>query len=70
MGQILLVFPACYAIRGLRGPRRFIRDLMRGSEESGLGPAIARSIVEAHGGSISAESMPGAGTTIKILLPM
>ncbi len=37
-------------------------------DESGLGLAIARGIVEAHGGSISAESVPGAGTTITIKL--
>lgn len=40
-----------------------------GMEESGLGLAIARSIVEAHGGTITAESKPEAGTTMTILLP-
>ncbi len=38
--------------------------------ESGLGLAIAKSITEAHGGSISAQSRPTSGTIIKILLPL
>ena len=36
----------------------------------GLGLAIARHLVNAHGGTISAESTPGAGTTIRIVLPV
>jgi two-component system sensor histidine kinase BaeS len=36
--------------------------------ESGLGLAIARSIVEAHGGSIRADSVPGQGATFTISL--
>jgi len=36
----------------------------------GLGLAIARHLVTAHGGTISAESAPGAGTTIRVTLPV
>ena len=49
---------------------RFYRaDSAREGESSGLGLAIARSIVEAHGGSIQAASTPGAGTSFTISLP-
>ena len=37
-----------------------------GSSGSGLGLTIARGLVEAHGGTIRAESRPGAGTTIVV----
>lgn len=39
------------------------------AEGSGLGMAIARQIVEAHGGVIQAASTPGAGTAITVCVP-
>jgi len=36
---------------------------------TGLGMAIVRRIVEEHGGAIDAESRPGEGTTVTVLLP-
>ena len=38
--------------------------------ESGLGLAIVRALVEVHGGSTSAESSPGQGTTIHLFFPV
>lgn len=36
----------------------------------GLGLAIARHLVVAHGGVISAESAPGTGTSIRVVIPL
>ncbi len=38
-------------------------------EGTGLGLAVVQSIITAHGGEISVESRPGAGTTFTIFLP-
>jgi signal transduction histidine kinase len=51
-------------------PRIFDRFFRSGDTGgSGLGLPIARSLVEAHGGSIEAESPPGGGTVVRIQLP-
>ena len=39
------------------------------AEGSGLGMAIARQIVRAHGGEIEAKSAPGQGTAVTVILP-
>jgi two-component system phosphate regulon sensor histidine kinase PhoR len=42
----------------------------RGQGHSGLGLAIVREIVEAHGGRVSAESTPGQGTVFRLTVPV
>ena len=37
---------------------------------SGIGLSISKGLVEAHGGTISVESAPGAGTTFRFTLPL
>jgi signal transduction histidine kinase len=48
---------------------RLDKSRSRNSGGAGLGLAIARAIVEAHGGEIHAESAPGRGATFHIGLP-
>jgi signal transduction histidine kinase len=46
---------------------RFVKSADSGG--AGLGLAIARSLVEAHGGQITADSTSGRGTTMRFVLP-
>lgn len=49
---------------------RFYRgETSQGTDGAGLGLAIVKRIVEAHGGTVSAESRPGAGSVFAIRLP-
>jgi two-component system OmpR family sensor kinase len=49
---------------------RFTRaDQARGRGGSGLGLAIVRSIVEAHGGTVTADNLPRGGAVVRIVLP-
>jgi two-component system sensor histidine kinase BaeS len=51
-------------------PRVFDRFVKGASSSgSGLGLAIVRDVVEAHGGTVSAESAGGTGTAIHVTLP-
>ena len=48
----------------------FYRIPARTAPGSGLGLAIARGFLEANGGRIRAESLPGQGTSFVIQLPV
>jgi PAS domain S-box-containing protein len=59
-GQLPYVFDRFYQVsKGRKGSRH----------GAGLGLTISRGIVEAHGGTISIESAPGRGTTVRFTLP-
>lgn len=43
---------------------------LTGQASSGLGLALTRQLVEAHGGTITLESWPGVGTVFRVALPV
>src|SRR4051794_5019098 len=49
---------------------RVERARSRSGEGSGIGLAMVRELVALHGGSVTAESEPGAGTTFTVALPL
>ena len=49
---------------------RFYRLDGVGEPGNGLGLSIAQTIAEAHGGRIEAESQPGEGTRMTLILPL
>jgi signal transduction histidine kinase len=49
---------------------RFYRgDASRAGAGTGLGLAVVKHIIEAHDGRVAAESVPGEGTVVRIVLP-
>jgi two-component system sensor histidine kinase BaeS len=51
----------------------YVFERFHKSSESGgmgLGLAIVKHLVDAHGGTITAESVPGQGTNIRVVLPL
>jgi len=49
---------------------RVHKDRSRTAGGTGLGLSIVKHIVQAHGGSVSVESVPGHGASFKVLLPV
>ena len=49
--------------------RFYKADRSRSDDGAGLGLAIARHVVEIHGGDIFVDSTPGEGTTFTVFLP-
>lgn len=49
---------------------KFYRGEHIGARGAGLGLPICRAVVEAHGGSISAENRPSGGALLRVVLPL
>jgi signal transduction histidine kinase len=49
---------------------RFFRGKNAGAEGAGLGLAIAKSVAEAHGGSVAVQNAPGKGSVFAIEIPI
>jgi signal transduction histidine kinase len=63
------IFEKYYQVRG-EDPSGEANAGLGSATGTGLGLAIAREVVEAHGGQIRAESTPGQGTTMRIEIPL
>ncbi len=68
-GVILRVIDTGRGIAEEHLPRIFEERFTTRPDGEGLGLPIARRIVEEHGGNITVESKPGAGTTFHVWLP-
>ena len=53
-----------------RGPTGSGRSSVRDDRSAGLGLAIVRQVVEAHGGAVALHSPPRAGATFVLWLPL
>ena len=49
---------------------RFYRGRTTRASGTGIGLAVVRELVEAHGGTVQAASQPGHGTTFTVRLPV
>ncbi|MEY4299132.1 MAG: hypothetical protein RIR25_368, partial [Verrucomicrobiota bacterium] len=52
---------------------RFYRVHKHRSRETGgtgLGLSIVKNVIQAHGGDVSLQSMPGSGSTFQVVLPV
>ena len=59
--QLPLLFERFHRVEGARG---------RTFEGTGIGLALVQELIKLHGGSISVESVPGAGTTFHVRIPL